>query len=214
MITDGQGKDTMIVEGDRGGNEGNPVFKEVWTLGHSSPLPLLSLPISPIDGLQITQEGPTPPPLTGCNSRNKKNLMTLQRDGELSIVHARFVGEFSRGCTAPLLHFSSLWIQRKSNATILTHVHNVSNYFLYDWKYTSSFLQDKENCERGNFIEFKKNKSFLSNFVNKYSIPKIALTFLDDTKTKREERGKGARNYLSRSLVSCQLRPSSSSSCN
>lgn len=79
--------------------EGNPVFKEVWTLGHSSPLPLLSLPISPIDGLQITQEGPTPPPLTGCNSRNKKNLMTLQRDGELSIVHA-LLGS-SRGDAQP-----------------------------------------------------------------------------------------------------------------
>lgn len=98
----------MIVEGDRGGNAAiigttNSITKEILCsrrCGRSAILLLpLSLPISPIDGLQITQEGPTPPPLTGCNSRNKKNLMTLQRDGELSIVHA-LLGS-SRGDAQP-----------------------------------------------------------------------------------------------------------------
>lgn len=75
--------------------------------------------------------------------------MTLQRGGELSIVHA--LSGSSRGDAQPP-HFSSLPLQRKSNATIL--VRNVPHRIIfYDRKYTSPpflFLQMR------NFVRFKK----------------------------------------------------------
>lgn len=67
-------------------------------LAHSSPLPS-NLPDRWVTNNaggsgRSSQPSPSPPPVTGCNSRNKKNLMTLQQTGNY-LLRARFVGEFS-----------------------------------------------------------------------------------------------------------------------
>lgn len=129
--------------------EGNPVLEEVWILAHSSPLP------SNLPDRWVTNKGPAPSPATlaGCNSRNKKNLMTLQRGGELSIVRA--LSGSSRGDAQPPISHPSLCKENRMQRFLFA-MFRIELFFTIENTRLHLFSFFKCGKCGGNFVRFKK----------------------------------------------------------